>query len=223
MNGPQTAFHAYLTQMMTVSEIRESLEIIQQRHALNIHLILYGVWYAVAGFGKLKQEDIKQLARRIHDWHELVVEPLKQLDDLLTKQSNLPMSNQLTTSLDDEPSDIELLVEEGEAVESALLMENSLCFPNMHRKDKMRCGDACQNVFYYYKVSKIIPTLFDCDQLKKILMICFDIDHVILDHICQIYFKQVNTHNPHQLKLNLYPSPVKPASIYPPPFKTPEF
>ena len=187
-----SSFYTYLTQMDAVPEIKETLAILSVRHCFDVDLILYSIWYAASGFGKLKREELSRLIVRTHGWSQKLIAPLHRLRTLVQQ-----------LQFDMETCDMLMrCIMEAKRTESLFLVNRSLCFPQIHRKVKMRCGDALQNIFTYYKLNKIVLMPFDCAQLKIILAICFDIDQVSLDNMCHIHFERFARHHMYQLKLN---------------------
>ena len=52
---------------------------VQDRFGMNVNLILFCIWYADSGGGSLSAEDITTTLRRIADWEEHVIKPLREI------------------------------------------------------------------------------------------------------------------------------------------------
>lgn len=52
---------------------------VQDRYGMNVNLILFCIWFADSGGGSLSGEDIATALRRIADWEEHVIKPLREI------------------------------------------------------------------------------------------------------------------------------------------------
>jgi len=52
---------------------------VQDRYGLNVNLVLFCVWIADSGHGSLSVENVAAAVRRIMDWEQQVVRPLREI------------------------------------------------------------------------------------------------------------------------------------------------
>lgn len=116
--------------------VKEALMRLQLQHALNINLILYGLWYGLNQRGRLLKQDIKALLQSIHPWHERVLLALKRLGD------RLPALHEL----------IHTEIQTAENIERQLIADTLFKLNFQKRNPAQQLSDACHNVANYYKI-----------------------------------------------------------------------
>lgn len=128
---PFLNFAQKITKNPLVKEVSVRL---QCQPALNINLILYGLWYGLNQHGRLLKQDIKTLLQSIHLWHERVLLALKRSADRLPKLHKL-MDVEISTA---------------ENIERQLIADTLFKLNFQKRNPVQQLNDACHNVANYY-------------------------------------------------------------------------
>lgn len=76
---PPSAFWTYSVALYGRSEVADACLRLQERHQLDVNLLLYCLWAASTGAGPLDGGDMASLCQAVGDWHERVVRHLRAI------------------------------------------------------------------------------------------------------------------------------------------------
>ena len=140
---------------------------IQERHQMDVNLLLLGTWYGASGRGCLSTDQLKKVIEITSIWNKEIVCSLR------------PVRTRLKDSMDGFP------INQTEAMRKALLAMEVEC-EHIEQLAVARClgdkalgpdnftsgriEDSVDNVFCYFNVKKVRPTEDDLDDLSIILM-----------------------------------------------------
>ncbi len=151
----------------TYEQAKVALLALQNRHNLNVNVLLFCCWIAASNQGTLSKQEIKKLLAVIHTWHERIVVPLRELRARL-KESTLVY---LTENLIEEALDIEITAEH---IEQLFMLDVTL--KKAQRKSKnltFRATQTCQNIELYRQIVYVYFDEKDCVYLSEILAILY--------------------------------------------------
>ncbi len=160
---PNHPFWIFSLQAYSQESVKKALLNLQNRHGLNINMVLFCYWFAASNQGALLKTDIKQLLTAIHTWHERVVSTLRSLRDRL-KEAAAPIWSQ---HIRQDVLDTELTAEH---IEQLLLIDASAKkSTRVRRSHQQRTTHACQNAATYCNVLFINLDQADCTAFGQIL------------------------------------------------------
>lgn len=162
---PNHPFWSFSCQIYT--QVKQPLLALQERHNINVNVILFCAWVAASNQGLFSKTDMKKLLTHIHTWHERIVVPLRNIR-LRIKETD---TNNFIESIRTDISDTELMSEQ---VEQLLMADTIIKKGHRARKTHMqRAVNACQNIDTYCQVSFIRPDNIDCTYISEIMTAIF--------------------------------------------------
>lgn len=148
-------------------QVEKALLQLQDKHGLNINLILYCCWYAFRGQGRLNKNELKDLIQCVQYWHDKVTLPLRRLRLVIKKYKE-------KTSLQSLYTDIlqhELFAEQ---VEQLLLADISVYQAKPIRTSLQKIMDSCKNIITYCQVIKVSLQEKDETEITEVLAAIFN-------------------------------------------------
>lgn len=117
-------------------------------NAINLNLLLFTVWYARAGWGRIQKKEMAALYEAVFDWHRCVSKPLLQI------KSNLASRTHATAA----KIHVWVVAEFAQAQETEwqFLAETSLTYKKNNRSPVQRLADANYNIMAYLKHLSIV-------------------------------------------------------------------
>lgn len=158
---------------------KQALLALQNKHGLNINLLLFCCWHAATNQGQLHKQEIKLLLNTIENWHESIVLKLRTIHERL-KPSNQIWANNARQEI--------LAVEQmGEHIEQLMLIDMySKKTPRNRRSPQQLAANACQNIGAYAAVLYINLDQHDCALAAHLLKACFpEITNLEINHFCK--------------------------------------
>jgi len=149
------------------AQAKAPLLALQDRHNVNINVILFCAWVAASNQGLFSKADMKKLLTHIHTWHERIVIPLRNIR-IRIKETE---ANDFIEAIKADISDTELMSEQ---VEQLLMADTILKKGHRARKTHIqRAVNACQNIDTYCQVSFVRLDNIDCTYLSEIISAIF--------------------------------------------------
>ncbi len=141
---------------------------LQDRHRLNVNVLLYCCWLAAEGAAPLSAEDIARIEAAIAPWHEAVIAPLRAVRDRLkTGVEGIPGSD--AAALRRRVLDVEL---DAERMEQRLLVQARSLGPAVLLAPR-RARAAAANVQTYLAMRRLAPDAEDRGHLSVLLARAF--------------------------------------------------
>lgn len=141
---------------------------LQNRHRLNVNVLLYCCWLAGEGAAPLSEEDFRRTEAAIGPWHEAVVAALRGIRDRL-KAGVTGAAGGEAAALRRRVLEVEL---EAERVEQRLLIQARSPGPVMVPAPR-RAGTAAANVHAYLAARRVTPAAEDWRHLSVLLARAF--------------------------------------------------
>lgn len=88
----------YVTRLYAKDNVRNACLELQERHDLDVNILLFCCWNAASGRGEFTDDELKSGLARVADWRQKVILPLRDLRKYL-KESAEPVASRLTGSL----------------------------------------------------------------------------------------------------------------------------
>lgn len=198
---PSPPFWHFSLQIHNHENAKDALIHLQNRHELNVNVLLFCSWYAASGQGYLPKPEIKRLLTAIHLWHERIILPLRTLRDCMKSTSAHPRIQGMC----EEALSAELAAEH---IEQLLIYDRMAAkLSRQRRTPYQRATAACQNIANYCDILYTILDQADCEKISKLLSVIFPELHAdIISTLCtQLLLQRQNAQqNKKQLKLPLY-------------------
>lgn len=159
---------------------QQALLALQNKHGLNINMLLFCCWYAATNQGQLNKQEIKQLLTTIHTWHERIVMQLRFIRDQLKNSSTAAWANAIRQEI----LSAELM---GEHIEQLLLTDCHSKKPSRSRRShQQQAVNACQNMLSYCTILFISLDQHDCALIAHLLKSCFpELNNVEINNFCK--------------------------------------
>jgi uncharacterized protein (TIGR02444 family) len=144
---------------------------LQDRHGLDVNVLLFCCWIGASGRGRLQADELKRLAGKVTNWQREIVMPLRAARRRLAAGENLPVApDEAAGILRRRVADAEI---EAEHVEQLLLAENYAVPGNRDRPPKERLTAALANLGLYSEQLGIKVERRDRAAVATILAACF--------------------------------------------------
>ncbi len=180
MDFPDHPFWDFSLDLYGRDEVAEACLALQERHGLDVNLLLFCIWVGRAGHPALDANGIAEMLDRVADWHGEIVRALRRVRRLL-KEPLGPIPEGLQKALRRRVQKIEI---EAEHVEQLVLAHGFADrADNAHAAE--RAATACRNVAAYLAVLGVEPDEDDAGHLEPILAGAFaDMDRAELRRLC---------------------------------------
>ena len=144
---------------------------LQDRHGLDVNVLLFCCWIGASGRGRLQADELKRLSVKVASWQRDIVMPLRAARRRLATGENLPIAPEdAASALRRRIADAEI---EAEHVEQLLLAENYAAPGNRDRPPKERLSAALANLGLYSEQLGIKVERRDRTAVAAILFACF--------------------------------------------------
>lgn len=137
--------------------VAEACLLLQERHQLDVNLVLYCIWAASTGAGALDREEMATVCRAAAEWHVRVVRHLRSLRQGL-KEPIGPAPQELAQALRRQVAKSELDAEHIEQLVLAATLERP---PGDKDNDERLALDAVRNLARYFAWLGIDPDAED--------------------------------------------------------------
>lgn len=179
-------------------QVKEPLLALQNRHHLNVNVLLFCCWIAASNQGVLTKQEMKKITFAIQSWHERIVLPLRELRKRL-KDNVLGLCETIAA----DALDIEITAEH---IEQLLMTDLLLKKTQRIRKDyNFRATQTCQNIEVYRQRMYVHFDEEDCNYLSEILGALYpDVGIHKVYSICHsIFLAKKNTDSPEKKQMQL--------------------
>ena len=144
---------------------------LQDRHGLDVNVLLFCCWIGASGRGRLQADELKRLSGKVASWQRDIVMPLRAARRRLAAGENLPIAPEdAASALRRRIADAEI---EAEHVEQLLLAESYAAPGNRDRPAKERLAAALANLGLYSEQLGIKVERRDRAAVAAILIACF--------------------------------------------------
>ena len=148
-------------------QAKEELLHLQNRHGLNINILLFCIWFTITYHTNLSKTDIKHILTMIHIWHERIILPLRRLRDSLPRTE----SESWQQVLRNEILNTEL---SAEYIEQSLILSCVREKPIRNRKKlALQASLAYRNILTYSQILYISLDQMDFQSLSSLFQIVF--------------------------------------------------
>jgi len=180
MDFPDHPFWDFSLDVYGREEVAKACLDLQERHGLDVNLLLFCIWLGRAGHPALDAKGIAELRDKVADWHEEIVRELRRIRRLL-KEALGPIPEGLQKALRRRVQKIEI---EAEHVEQLVLAHGFTDRANNARAAE-RAETACKNVAVYLAALGVEPDEDDAGQLEPILAGAFaDMEQAEIKRLC---------------------------------------
>ncbi|MCH9770089.1 MAG: DUF2390 domain-containing protein [Gammaproteobacteria bacterium] len=158
--------HPFLTfaeQLTSQSLVRQALLRLQDEQHVCANLLIYLIWLAVTGRGRLQKSLLRHLISCIAPWNIAI---LRTLQDFSTTLENHLQTRSLSTTVNP-------LVIHAEQSEQQILLQTPLGLHPRQRTRQQQLHDACQNIVTYVGVSKVNVDMESLQALNVVLQAAF--------------------------------------------------
>lgn len=154
---------------------------LQDRHGLDVNVLLFCCWIGASGRGRLQADELKRLCGKVANWQREIVMPLRAVRRRLATGETLPIPPEdAASALRRRVADAEI---EAEHVEQLLLAENYGAPGNRDRPAKERLAAALANLGLYSSQLGIKVERRDRAAVATLLVACFPmLDPAEIDH-----------------------------------------
>lgn len=170
----------------------------QQRHGLNIHLLLFCLWFADSNQGLLTKMNIKKSLTAIHIWHERIVLPLRALRQTLKNSDLSTWQAQVRRDI----FDTEIMAEQ---IEELILADAAPQKISRYRPRLavQKATIAWQNIISYSQMIFVYFNALDCQQWANLFMTAFPgLTENEAREVCNLQRQKVITPTRKQQKLS---------------------
>jgi uncharacterized protein (TIGR02444 family) len=144
---------------------------LQDRHGLDVNVLLFCCWIGASGRGRLQADELKRLSVKVGSWQRDIVMPLRAARRRLAAGENLPIApEEAASALRRRIADAEI---EAEHVEQLLLAETYAAPGNRDRPPKERLAACLANLGLYSAQLGIKVERRDRSAVAAILIACF--------------------------------------------------
>ena len=162
-----TTIKAFSQQIYQSRDVAPALSVLEVRHGLNTHILLFCFYRAKGGCGRLKQAELRRLMAECQNWHELIVMPLAKLQKSLEAFPPLSAVQELSQLL---TQDVLL----AEYIEQKFLEEVPLKQKRRHKKAELCLQDAAASLVNYLKETQQVFSLTTWLEIQPIFNAVFD-------------------------------------------------
>ncbi len=171
---------------------------LNNRHGLNINIILFCCWAAVEGYGRLDRSDYQRAFAATNRWHEMVTLELRKLRKLVKQYGSADLSL-YNDAFEDEFA--------AEQTEQLMLADTLMRPPLQKRNTPQRLTDAFANLVTYLKLLQVHPDDTDYAAIYSLLGFIFaDIERGRMIKLCVPYIKPC-ADTQHTIPLDGFTSP----------------
>lgn len=185
MNTPMTLlpshpFWHFSLQIYEQDLARQTLLNLQNKHGLNINLILFSCWHAATNQGQINKQEVKHLLATIHHWHERIIVQLRGIRDRLKHAS----AHEWSHTVRQEVLATELAAEH---VEQLLLTDAYFKKPQRNRRSvQQKATNACQNILSYSSILFVNFDVEDCNLIAQLLKVVFnELNPIEANNLCK--------------------------------------
>lgn len=166
---PESAFWDFSIAIYDKSGVQPACLGLQDRHGLDVNLLLYCCWHAASGRGVLTEDDLAAAAALCAPWHDRIITGLRAVRQAL-KGGFPPAPGALAAALRDRVIAIEI---DCERVEQIMLSAALTDAPATSGSEDRRPAEAVANVRCYLRYRGVTVGDVDREDLMVILAACF--------------------------------------------------
>lgn len=172
---PSHSFWQFSIDLYRNRDVENACLSLQNRHGLNVNLILFCCWAASESYGRLEKNDFHKAFAAINRWHEMVTLELRKLRRMVKKMNMYHTSYQ--KALEDEIA--------AEHIEQLMLADTLLKHPHERRTSGQKVADAFSNVLLYLRLLQVDADDEDYAALYTLLTPIFpDIERSRMIKLC---------------------------------------
>ena len=142
---------------------------LQERHRLDVNLLLFCIWFGASGRGALDETEMGRLMSAVHAWHDEIVRALRGVR-MRMKGGMPPAPDALAEALRQRVQKIEIDCEHTEQLMLAACIERAA---DDSRTGDDRAADAAANVARYFSGLGRTPSDADRSSLAVMLGVAF--------------------------------------------------
>lgn len=128
---------------------------------INSNIVLYAIWFAQQGYGRLPLTLLKNLHASTNQWQQLISLPLQTLD------STLPTGNSIT--IRKIHKSIHALIRSSNRIQQEQLTQLTPTHPQLERSKKQILNDICTNITHYLRQHKATLSQADFSHIFSLL------------------------------------------------------
>ncbi|OGT49943.1 MAG: hypothetical protein A3E53_06180 [Gammaproteobacteria bacterium RIFCSPHIGHO2_12_FULL_39_24] len=182
--------------MLTKNELSESVHHLQHHSGFNINIILYLVWLAKAGYGRLSKRNIKLLQSQVALWDQRIIAELKYTHALLSDHLD-PVAVQIKNELQEE-------IAKAHLIEQHMLHETQIKKQILRRSSQQKLVDACVNIIRYCELKNDLLVEEDKIAFNKLFSAIFDkMDRDEIEKQISLAFSRLNLHPDYPVQMEI--------------------
>ncbi|OGT32823.1 MAG: hypothetical protein A3C44_03570 [Gammaproteobacteria bacterium RIFCSPHIGHO2_02_FULL_39_13] len=189
-------FIQFTRELLTKNELSESVHHLQHHSGFNINIILYLVWLAKAGYGRLSKRNIKLLQSQVALWDQRIIAELKYTHALLSDHLD-PVAVQIKNELQEE-------IAKAHLIEQHMLHETQIKKQILRRSSQQKLVDACVNIIRYCELKNDLLVEEDKIAFNKLFSAIFDkMDRDEIEKQISLAFSRLNLHPDYPVQMEI--------------------
>ncbi len=170
MKFPTNPFWDFSTKVYGKPKVAKACLVLQEKHGIDVNILLFCCWHAHEGFHSLSSGDMKHITDEVTDWHHQIVRGLRAVRQKL-KNGYPPAPPEQVEHLRKRIIDVEI---ECERAEQHIILQNAPGQTGTKVEPDIR--SAAGNLKIYLTFLEIVPDRNDVAHLVELLTNSFP-DH----------------------------------------------